>query len=398
MKVLLISREFPYPPHDGNVLPIYHFLRCLAVKTEITLLTLRPASDQHWQEGSQLFQSWGVAVEAVVAQPKTRLRRAVECVRGGRYWVNRFYEREFAMACARSINGGAWDIIHAEGILSAQHLPFLSENLQKDPPRILIARDCLSLAHQRAAEATGSFREKLQAIKIASMERRLFADSDCVMAISEIDRAAMQTIAPAARIELLPNGTDLKAFHPLPEREQTEVVMFTGVMDFAPNKDAVLHFAGNVWPQIKAERPQARFVVAGRRVPPEIHSLASQPGIEIRGEVASMPETLAEASVVVVPLRWGTGMKNKVLEGAAMARAMVVSPIALEGIALEHGIHLLVASEDQAFARCVVQLLSDPSRRQTLGHAARDAVASHYSWDAMAEKLLAIYVEFALEA
>jgi glycosyltransferase involved in cell wall biosynthesis len=140
-------------------------------------------------------------------------------------------------------------------------------------------------------------------------------------------------------------------------------------------------------------------MLVGRDPVPELRALpAADPTVEVTGRVPAIEAVLARAAVIASPLRHGTGMKNKVLEGAALGKAMVVTPVSLEDIDLQPGRDLLLAADPEAFAEGIVELLKDGAKRKALGAAARQAVEKKYAWEAMAERLWACYREVAGES
>ena len=147
-------------------------------------------------------------------------------------------------------------------------------------------------------------------------------------------------------------------------------------MDYPPNVDAVRWFAREVLPLV----PEARFVIAGRAPTAEVQALAGDRVI-VTGAVADMRSWLAAADVVVAPLRIARGIQNKVLEAMAMARPVVASPAAFEGIEAEPGRDLMVADGAEAMAAEIRILLADLVRGDAIGAAARRLVVGSYSWE-----------------
>ena len=390
MKILFLSQVFPYPPFDGNVLPIYHFLRCLAPRVHFTLLTTPPARVSDREAGLAKFRQWGLEVIEIEPRERSGPAQALVCLSHGRWWANRFFRPELAHRAREMLAGGGWDLVHSEGILNAQHLPS-----RMMTPLLLVARDCLSLGHQRRWRQTRSPAEWFRWAKIRSMEAALYRRAGRILAISPTDAEAMRTICPWGRIDLLPNGVDVNQFQPVTGCEEPGTVAFTGAMDYPPNVDAAVWFAREVWPQILRENPQSRLLLIGRDPAPEVEALSREPSITVTGRVDRIEEWLARAEVVVSPLRYGTGMKNKVLEGAAMGKAMVVSPVSIEDIELAPGRELELAEGAEAFAAKVTGLLKDSAARRRLGEAARGVVETKYTWEAMAERLWRCYQELA---
>ncbi len=155
------------------------------------------------------------------------------------------------------------------------------------------------------------------------------------------------------------------------------LIVFTGQMDYAPNIDAVRWFAGEVMPRL----PRARFAIVGRKPPEAVLRLAG-PGTIVTGAVPDVRSWLAAADVVAAPLRIARGIQNKVLEAMAMARPVVASPAAFEGLEAEPGLHLLVADDAEAQAGAIAGLLGDPGRAAAMGRAARLRMEQAYRWEA----------------
>ena len=160
------------------------------------------------------------------------------------------------------------------------------------------------------------------------------------------------------------------------------------------NRDAVMHFLAEVWPAIRAARPDVRFFAVGQDPPRELVELAERDTqIVVTGYVTDIRDFIARAAVYVVPLRVGGGTRLKVLDAMAMGKAMVSTSLGCEGIGVTPGEHLLVADTPQAFADATLTLLADPQRRMALGRAARALVEREYSWPVVGRRLVDSYHE-----
>ena len=125
----------------------------------------------------------------------------------------------------------------------------------------------------------------------------------------------------------------------------------SGVMRYAPNVEAALWFAREVWPLVRAERPEARFFLVGRDPPPAVQALDGKDGITVTGTVEDPADWIARAAVCVAPIRAAAGLQNKLLEAMAMAKAVVATPEANEGIRAPEGEAVLLAREPAAVRR-----------------------------------------------
>jgi sugar transferase (PEP-CTERM/EpsH1 system associated) len=210
------------------------------------------------------------------------------------------------------------------------------------------------------------------------------ADVSLFVTQAEADLFRRRTGLTDADIRVVQNGVDAEHFDPRAEFPRVDpakwrdsrIILFTGQMDYRPNVEAVSWFAREAMPLIRQHRPDACFVVAGRDPAPEVRRLEGK-GVIVTGEVKDMRCWLAAAAVVVAPLRTARGVQNKVLEAMAMARPVVASPAAFEGIDAEHGQHLIVT---EAAADAVLGLLTNQAKAAAIGTAARAQVESHYRW------------------
>ena len=206
----------------------------------------------------------------------------------------------------------------------------------------------------------------------------------------EADRFAELAPEVAGRVVAVENGVDLRRFSPddvyhSPFPDAAPRAVFTGTMDYWPNADAVIWFANDVLPKLRARVPGLTFWIVGANPAPGVRALAAMPGVFVTGRVADVRPYVAHASVVVCPLRIARGIQNKVLEGMAMGRPVIASPAAFEGVRAQPGTDLLVADGAEAFVACICEVLD--GGHPGLGMAARMAMERGYAWNAVLGKL-----------
>ena len=180
--------------------------------------------------------------------------------------------------------------------------------------------------------------------------------------------------------------------YPIPlTSPQPERVLFFGSFRHQPNVDALRFLLQEIWPHLQHERPQAALDLMGPGIPdwprqyPNVRVLGFQPDIR---------PILAEASVVIAPLRFGSGVKIKILESMALGKAVVTTSIGAEGIEAQPGTDFIVADDAQALASETVRLLANPSIRASLGQHARQFIQIHHDADQIAKDFLARLNEF----
>ena len=154
--------------------------------------------------------------------------------------------------------------------------------------------------------------------------------------------------------------------------------IFVGSLDYGPNRDAVLWFCRKVWPLVVREIPEARFKVVGRRTGRYLEEVRGLPGVEVIGEVADVQPWYAQARVVVVPVWYGGGIPNKVLEAAACARPVVTTPY-VAGTLGASPLGMRIAGKTTRFAADVIATLQDPRMAEEQGRDALRWVSDHFS-------------------
>jgi glycosyltransferase involved in cell wall biosynthesis len=188
----------------------------------------------------------------------------------------------------------------------------------------------------------------------------------------------------------VPNGVDLDFFSPRDLTPERQTVVFNGVLDYRPNLDAAHHLVDEIWPLLAERFPDAKLSIVGRGEPADLRRL-SRAGVAVTGEVPDLRPYLASAAVVVVPIRMGGGTRLKVVEGLAMAKAMVSTSIGCEGVDVRDGQQLLVADTPEAFAAAVGRLFEDPRLAHALGAAGRARMEQQYSWELAGRRMEELY-------
>ena len=237
-------------------------------------------------------------------------------------------------------------------------------------------RQPLRWVHQREARLLGAYE--------AAVARRV----DASLFVSEAEAALFRSRSGlgADKVRAVENGIDTDRFDPALTFDpvatgEGPLAVFTGQMDYRPNIDAVSWFAADILPLIRQQHPAARFAIVGRAPSDEVRALAMLPGVIVTGEVPDVRPWLAAADAVVAPLLLARGVHNKLLEAMAMARPVVASAAACEGIDAAPGEHLLVADDAAAMAAAVGSLFNDHTAAVRMGQAARARMIARYGWD-----------------
>lgn len=248
--------------------------------------------------------------------------------------------------------------------------------------RVLALHDVRARLYARRAALMRNPLQRLlgsrEARRYEHFERRACRAVELVTTVSETDAAWVRQHYAPRDVLVVPLPIDADYFAPLPRAEQAGTIVFTGLMRHAPNADAAIFFARDVLPRVRAQVPEARFLVVGRDPGPEVCALARLPGVEVTGTVLDVRPYLACATVVVAPLRFGSGARQKILEAWAMEKCVVATSIGVEGLEATTGQQLLVADGAPDLAQAVTTALTDTALRARLCGAGRAQVLERH--------------------
>jgi sugar transferase (PEP-CTERM/EpsH1 system associated) len=390
--VLFLAHRIPYPPDKGDKIRSWHMLAHLAKRHTVHLGCF--VDDMEDLKHLPLLEDLCGSVQALPLKPTHAKLRALPALFRGRALSVDYY-RDGRMAAWID-----WTLrTHAMAgtlLFSSPMAQYILPHLKSAGRVVMDFVDVDSDKWRQYAAAKPwplSWLYGREYRRLLAFERQVAAAVDTSVFVSPKEAELFRTLAPesAARVTYLNNGVDAGYFSPEarydnPFMAGEAAIVFTGAMDYWANVDAVEWFAKEVFPAVLATAPQAQFVIVGGRPTPAVQALASLPRVTVTGRVPDVRPYLAHAAAVVCPLRIARGIQNKVLEGMAMAKPVVATPGAFEGIDATPGVHVLVADGAEAFAAQVLAVLQGKVPN-TFGAAARQVVLERYSWDLSLKQL-----------
>lgn len=278
------------------------------------------------------------------------------------------------------------DLIHADLLAMIQYV-----DPKLNIPAIVDLHDSMTLLCRRMLNAERGWYKRLSGylglLRARRLEGTLEKTFDLIITNSTVDEQVIRELSTTSKTLTITNGVDMEYFAPDPSLLEPDKIVFTGVMGYAPNEDAALYFAEDIFPLVKAKRPQAQFWIVGSEPSERVNALTRIPGIHVTGKVDDVRPYVWSAAVFVCPLRVGSGVKNKILAAMAMQKATVATSMSIDGLDLADNREVWLADDPQAFADKVVRLLTDRKASQQLGLNGLARVQGQYSWAAMGKAL-----------
>lgn len=199
-----------------------------------------------------------------------------------------------------------------------------------------------------------------------------------IWVVAPAEARAMRRWAGATNVDVLSNGVDADYFAPQPVAEQHRTAVFWGRLDFIPNLQALQWFCETVWPELRARFPDATFRIIGFHAGSEAQRLATVPGVSLSPDLPDLRSAVCSHGVVVMPFQSGGGIKNKMLEAAGMARPIVCTPRACQG--LRTAPPVMMADRSNEWIEAITHLWTNASARERLGADARAWAIREHSW------------------
>lgn len=388
MRVLFLTHRLPYAPNRGDRLRAYHTLRALGRVAEVDLVSL-----VHDREEASHARDLSGMTDRIVTLPVSRLRgiaRGCIALPGSLPLTHALLDAPGAVgALASLVADRPPDVVLAYCSSMAKFafaeplagLPLVVDLVDVDSAKwralAASARWPMSAVYAREARLLSRF------------EARIARTAAATLVVNARERDALRAIDPTADARVLEIGVDVRHFASTGAPSARPAVVFSGVMDYAPNAQGVLWFARRVWPLVREKRPDATLTLAGSSPGREIRNLGRKDrSIVVTGTVPSVREYLWDAAVAVAPMLIARGVQTKVVEAVAAGLPCVVTPVVYEGVPREVAAACAVRSAAPAFAEAIVDLLArSPAERRAI--AARADLAS-LDWDCRLAPLLPI--------
>ena len=390
-EILFLCHRIPFPPDRGDKIRSCHILKRLA---EVAPVHVGCFADDDRDMGFAGELAQLAASQCVLMRDRSKIVAGLTgLAKRQSLLISLFDHPGLHQWVARTMADRPIRAVFAYSAQMAHFVPMLPRDI-----RFMMDFVDFDSAKYAAYGAQGSgpmaWINRREGRMLFDFERRI-ADRAAVSSfVSEAEAQMFReaTGLDARRVVAIENGVALDYFDPAADFASVDagkgpLLVFTGQMDYRPNVEAVESFARDTLPAIRAAHPEARFAIVGRNPVKSVEALSDLPGVIVTGGVPDVRGWLAAADVVVAPLRIARGIQNKVLEAMAMARPVVASSQAAEGIDASHDTHLLVADDPAQEAEKIIALLADPARANALGQAARARMEQRYRWSATLDRL-----------
>ena len=391
MKVCWMKAGGLVPLDFGGRIRSFQMVKALASRHSVTVLTFYPevSHDQHSAVGHLFDELILVPLKMPNRRSISELMDYVRCLGAEHpYSMEKYYRPELHRAVTDLFSRKSFDVIVCDFVYPAGVLNWFTKT-----PIVLFTHNVEAEVWERQYKVASNLLWKLifrrEYRGLARAEKRYASLSAHILAVSESNRQFFASCAGGIEnVTLVPTGVDTDYFHPAPNEERGNQLVFTGAMDWAPNHDAMVWFCRDILPRIRSSAPEVETWIVGRNPSSSLRELvAGDDRVHITGRVDDVRPYMNRASLFVLPMRTGSGTRLKVFEAMAAGKAVVSTPTGAEGLPVRDGQNILLASTAEEFASRVVHLLEDTSCRRQLGKSARELAEGGYNWKVAADHL-----------
>ena len=404
LRLLVLNTDLPIFPGGGGV-EFLAMTRLAARLQAVGLVSMAHTRDD--LERSQDLVNAGVRLylwespwldvvpQTVTSRPdwKRRVHRWIRDVvetwrAGGRPADTRMMDAAFANMApglTKALGEQSW---HAVAVVQSSAAAMI-DSVPHHLVSVLVMHDIRARLYERRAAVSGSLIERWrlqrQARRYARFESNYCRLFDLVVTVSADDASWVESHYHPPRVYALALPVDTSHFTAaLPSDEQPGRIVFTGLLSHPPNVDAAVYFATTVLPVVRRAEPSAEFHIIGRHPVPEVVALTALPNVRLFPNVPDIRTHLKPACVVVVPLRYGSGSRQKILEAWSMEKCVVSTAVGAEGLGYEDGSNLFIADTVETMAAAVVKALRDPALRGRVRHGGRAVAVSRHNPESLA--------------
>jgi glycosyltransferase involved in cell wall biosynthesis len=389
MRILFLSQLFPYPPDAGAKVRAYYTLRWLAEQHDVTLVAFTreddpPAAIEHLRKFCREVHT--------LPMVRNRVRDGVALTRslfrGESFIIRRDMVAEMYYLLRRLASERQFDVVHSDQLWMAQYA-LCVKHMQPAVRLVLDEHNACYQIFERLVQRERSPIKRWLWSREARLLRQYEGDIcnrfDRVVTVTEDDRRILvelsqQNAGNSCIFTTIPICLDSRLHPVVIPRGDGMNVLHLGTMFWPPNVEGVLWFARQIWPQVVAEIPQARFSILGKNPPSEIQVLDDETQIDVIGYVSDPRPWLERTGVFIVPLLSGGGMRVKIIDAWRWGLPVVSTTIGAEGIAYQVGENILIADSPEEFIAMIVKVLRDKELSQSLRVNGRLWVETHYDW------------------
>ncbi|MFT2090386.1 TIGR03087 family PEP-CTERM/XrtA system glycosyltransferase [Paraglaciecola sp. 2405UD69-4] len=397
MNILLLSHRVPFPPNKGEKIRTFHQVQHLnELGHQVHLIA--PYEDETELVYFKALEDSLCSTVTTSLLSKKLVRLLKGLIKGKALSVANFYNLKLQKQFDDFVTKNNIDAIICSASSVAEYV-FKSEALEAMKRAPLLIMDFMDVDSDKWGQYKESSSFPMSLIYsreqrlLKAYEKQIVEQFDTCYLIAEAEvNLFNEKVIKSDKVQVMGNGLDTSAYYPNPLKKQSggSTFLFTGVMNYKPNEDAVLWFVKECWPSILKTHPESRFIIAGMSPSSDILQLKNEESIEVTGFVDDILPYYHQADIFVAPFRLARGVQNKVLQAFSCALPVISTPMGAEGILCTPGKDILIASTPAEFIQQAKKLISNTKLAESIAQNSEEIIKQNYSWQSQLKPLVSL--------
>lgn len=391
MKILQLCPRIPYPPHDGGAIAMYDVTSNLAAAGHaVTLLAIN--TPKHFQEPA-VMEDIARVIAIPVNTDLSKRKAFLNLFKSIPYNLERFISREVEEVLIALLQQETFDIVHVEGLFMAYYVDLIRKYSQA--PVIMRSHNVEYLIWERLAANEPNPLKKIYLRYLANgikrFEQTYVNKFDAIAAITEEDKTRLRALGCTVPIEFVPAGVEMARFQKDPAiQPKANSVFIISSLNWLPNLEGIDWFLENVWKTVAKTLPELELHIAGKSPPPHLLNL-NLPNVFVHGFVPSASDFMQQHDLMLVPLLSGSGMRIKIIEGMALGKCILTTPVGAEGISVAAGSEILISEKPEAWISWLETYYAGTLPVNQIGERALEKAHAAYDNKLIIKKFLSLY-------
>ena len=387
MKILMISPQIPYPYIGGAKMVTYNTIKYLSKnKIDITLLAL----GRNDGESSNALKKYCNLKIVPFKTNNNYLKIIMNIFSTKPYFISKYFSQRLIKKIDFILKNNDIQLVHIERL----HMAYCAKHIKANYSLPIVFRPHnveSSILYGYLKYTKNFFIKKFLKIQYARLyryEKEIIKYFDKCLAISKIDKNEM--IKMNTDLDCMVINPGINILKSPKKNIMSDNILFVGSLDWKPNEDSLLWFVDKVFPLIK-EEIDINFVIVGQNPSKKIKSLNFIDGIEVKGFVDDLGEYYSDASVSIVPLQYGGGVKIKIIESLLMKVPLIATEVSVDGIDCINQKHLLIAKSEDEFVKAIMFFLKNKDRANEIVENGYEFAKKEYDPVKVAKKYINVY-------
>ena len=392
MKVLIIGSRIPWPLNDGGAIATYNLLKGLSeLGIEVHYISLNTI--KHFVDEATIAKEFSFLKAIKPFTIDTRIspfKAFLNVFQNSSYNIDRFTSLEFKDSIQVYVDEHNFDLIHFEGLFVSQYIDFIKTNT----PTLLRQHNIEFHIWKTLGIATKFIPKKIYlnflAKRLEKFEKRIIQKFDAVVSITDEDNHFISTQNFKGLKCAIPAGIEIK------ENKDCKLdyhsIYHIGSMEWMPNQEAMAWFHNGIWPIVTSKNKDVKFYMAGKKMA-ESYKNWQTTSFKVIGEVEDQNEFIADKSILVVPLKSGSGIRIKTIEAMLAGKAIVTTSQGALGLPIKDNEHCLIADDSEQFAQAIITLTEDLDLRNKIAENGYNLALQNFSNQAVSKRWEEFYLK-----